>query len=340
MPLTRKTYLLAKQEATYGTDPIHAADDALLVSNLVVSVVAEGHARPMDGATASLLRAGVLGRAHIEVNFDCTLRNGADIDSGVEPIYGILLEACGFAPTYAAGPPKTQTYSPVTDHASHESVAFQINMDGLEFLVLGCRGNVSGKLTPGAPAVLSFAYKGLYATPTSVAQLTPTYADDAAPPIVQNTGLAQFSDAPTADIMGHVRDVTFDCRNNVEVIGSETAAAGQQGAVRVMILGRGSDGDPGMAVTMEVEQGTQGGTPDSQVWWTRWTGRTESASCAMQIGTLDNNKHVVTFTKLVVHEGAPPNPTDLNGVVGLMADCRAMGSSGDDEITIACYEVP
>jgi len=341
MPLTRKTYLLAKAEATYATDPTHAASDALLVRNLSVSVPTTMHSRPMDGSTASRLRAAVIGMTHVEVSFDCTLRNGADIDSGVKPIYSPILEACGFAFAYDAGPPKTQTASPVTDHGSIASVAFEINFDGLEFLVLGCRGNVSGTLTPGEPAPLSFTFSGLYGGADcgkTVAQLTPTYADDAAPPIVCATGLQPFTDNPLADVMGHVRTVTFDCRNNIEVVGSQSGPCANKGVTRIMIVGRGSEDDPGMAVTLEVEQGTQGGTPDSDVWWDRWRARTASASCSMTIGDTDNNKHIITFPALEPY--MPPEIADFNGVRGMTCDCRLQGSSGDDELTIACYEVP
>ena len=94
--LTRKRLLLAKIEATYGTDPTPTgAANAILVRNLEITplqsdIVQRELIRPYLGNYEQLLA-----QTRVQVTFEVELAGSGTV--GTEPKYGVVLEACGLS---------------------------------------------------------------------------------------------------------------------------------------------------------------------------------------------------------------------------------------------------
>lgn len=339
MPLSRLTQIWAKTEANYADGLALAATDAVLVKNLDVKVEPGKYNRSMDGNTLSRMRSSVLGQRHCTVSFDLALRgNSAALTALVEPIYARFLRACGFAGTWdATGGAENWSYKPTTAGAQGQSVAFEVYWDGLKRSVIGCRGTFSGTATPGEVCMLKFQFQGLYKDIDEVVTPNGDYTSDVAPPIVQGSEFKPWTENAGADVFGAVYGVTFDVRNQIKLVGSNTvvAASSYAGLSRVAITGRGSVDDPGMAGTMMVEQKATGNNPND--WWERWEDRTTSASCALKIGTAANNRHLITMPKLEL-DGI--QQADSDGVLVHQCDLRLQASAArDDELSFTTYKV-
>ena len=176
----RKTVILAKLEATYGTDSVPTgAADALLISNqsinpLVASNVDRGTITGNLGSFEQLV-----GTNYVECSFDIDLAGSGTATTA--PAWGKLLKACGFAET-------TQTasvdYTPISDISGVASTSLTIYyyLDGQLHKLLGARGTFSIEAGVGERPVLRFRFLGrnggltaaTNATPTLTAWRTPT----------------------------------------------------------------------------------------------------------------------------------------------------------------------
>jgi hypothetical protein len=184
MPLfTRKRLLLAAVESTYGTAPTFAAGDALLVSNLDIT--------PLD---VNLLdrelvlpyfgnREKTVGQRMASVSFDVEIAGSGT--AGTAPRWGRCLRACGFGEAVSAG--VSVTYTPASE--SIVGVSLDFNADGNRHLLTGCRGTASFNLAAGEIPKISFEMMGIYNAVAKGTPLTPTFANQAAPVVVnsQNT---------------------------------------------------------------------------------------------------------------------------------------------------------
>ena len=169
--LVNREVILAKIEATYGTDPTPVeADDAMLVEN--PSWSNEGlrmNERPAVRANINMLQQ-VYGGHMKSVSFDVEIKGGGGAVD-VPPEFGPLLRACGFDETINAA--VDVQYAPVS--TGHESITIYYFRDGLREILTGCRGNVSFNLETGAIGKMSFSFTGHVADPTDVALASPTY---------------------------------------------------------------------------------------------------------------------------------------------------------------------
>ena len=184
---TRKRLLLAAAETTYATAPTFAASDALLVSNLDIT--------PLD---INLLdrelilpffgnREKVVGQRMASVTFDVEIA-GSGV-AGTAPRWGRCLRACGFGETIVAT--TSVTYLPAS--AGIVSVALDFNADGNRHLLTGCRGTATLNLTTGEIPKISFEMMGIYNAVAKGTPLTPTFANQAAPVVVNSTNTTAVS---------------------------------------------------------------------------------------------------------------------------------------------------
>ncbi len=186
---TRKRLLLAAAEATYGTAPTFAAGDALLVSNLDIT--------PLD---VSLLdrelvlpffgnREKVVGQRMGSVTFDVEIAGSGT--AGTAPRWGRCLRACGFGETVAGG---SVTYAPAS--AAIIGLSLDFNADGNRHLLTGCRGTATLNLAVGEIPRISFEFMGIYNAVAKGTPLTPSFANQAAPVVVNSqntTSVSAFS---------------------------------------------------------------------------------------------------------------------------------------------------
>ena len=187
---TRKRLLLAAAEATYGTAPTFAAGDALLVSNLDI--------QPLD---VNLLdrelvlpffgnREKVVGQRMGSVTFDVEIAGSGT--AGTAPRWGRCLRACGFGEAVVGA--TSVTYTPAS--AAIIGLSLDFNADGNRHLLTGCRGTATLNLAVGEIPRISFEFMGIYNAVAKGTPLTPTFADQASPVVVNSqntTSVSAFS---------------------------------------------------------------------------------------------------------------------------------------------------
>lgn len=176
MPLlTRKRLILAKSEETYATSAAPAGSDAVLVTNLEVEPLAMEliEREIIDGNLGN--RDNVVGQRMVNVKFSVELAGSGT--AGTAPRWGPVIKACGFNETVTGG--NTVTYAPVS--SSFSSCTLDFYNDGIRQLVTGCRGTFSLEMSAGEIPTLAFEMMGLYAAPTALANVSPTYTAQAAP---------------------------------------------------------------------------------------------------------------------------------------------------------------
>ena len=167
---TRKKYILAKIESTYGTDPTPVAANAILTTGLQRSLY-EGNtvSRELDRSTLGAY-ATVNTGPYAMVEFNVELAGAGS--AGTVPGYGVLLRACGFAETITAA--TSVRYQPVS--SGYESCTIYYDRDGERQIIAGCRGTVAIEMTVGNYPTLKFRMTGLYAKPAAATAVTPNTA--------------------------------------------------------------------------------------------------------------------------------------------------------------------
>ena len=189
MPLYyRNVAVLAKQEVTYGTDPVPtgAANAILSKGALPQPLQGDRVTRDLDRSTwgaQSEIATGTL----VTVNFSCEIAGGGA--AGTAPKYGPLLQACGMSETTNAG--VSVVYAPAS--SSLKSVTIYYYIDGQQHIIKGARGNVSVNIARGQIPTFDFTFTGLYTRPTAVANPALTLTSWQTPVAVTKTNTPTFT---------------------------------------------------------------------------------------------------------------------------------------------------
>jgi hypothetical protein len=134
--------------------------------------------RPAVRANIGMLQH-VFGGRLITLTFDVELKgSGSAVDA--PPEFGPLLRACGFAQTINAA--TSVEYAPAS--TGHESVTIYYYQDGIRYILLGCRGNVTFNLETGAIGKMSFTLTGHNGGITDQALVAPTYDTHVPEPLI------------------------------------------------------------------------------------------------------------------------------------------------------------
>jgi hypothetical protein len=316
--LIRNTAILLKTEATYGVDPVPTgAANALLVSNLSITPfnaqnVDRDNIRPFLGGSEQLV-----GTRYVQCGFDLEISGSGTVATA--PAWGPALMACGFAETLTAL--TRADYTPVS--TGFTSATIYWHDDGLLHKATGCRGNVVFKLGVGQRPVMSFAFTGLYSTPTAVANPTAVLTAFRTPQVVTdaNTGdiiLGGTHAAATAPLI--VAGTTFisqgieiDMGNKVDfnaLLGGETVDLTQRAVTGKVMFDL--DAAPEAAAYAAVESNTL-------------------ASLGMVHGTVANQR-VLMFCPSV--QRINPSKGEANGKRMVGFDLRMVPVIGNDEIRV------
>lgn len=158
----RKLAILHKIEATYATDAVPVAADAVVGSNVTFTPM-EGEEVPRDlmlpyMGQQGVILAGLYGRLEFDVEMA-----GAGA-AGDVPVYGSFLRVCGMAETITAA--TSVEYSIIED--DQESGSLYFILDGVRHVLLGGRANVALTCTAKAIPKLRFTYTGLLGTVTDI----------------------------------------------------------------------------------------------------------------------------------------------------------------------------
>jgi hypothetical protein len=215
--LIRKTAILAKVEATYGTDSVPTgAANAMLVSNctfnLAYNNVERNFIRPFFGGSGQLA-----GTRFVEINFEIELANSGT--AGTAPAWAPVLRACGMAESVLATPARVE-YTPVS--ASFSSVTIYYHLDGVRRVALGCMGNVEIMLNEGAAPMLRFSLVGLDGGRTATADPSVTLTAFRAPQVVTdvnsgdiNLGCTYAAGALSSGTVYPSRGLSINLQNTV-----------------------------------------------------------------------------------------------------------------------------
>lgn len=166
----RKLAILAKLEVTYGLDPVPTgAANAMVVSDVEIT--------PLDGEEVErnivqpyFGNPGVIqATQYARIRFNVELAGSGAV--GTAPKYDPLLRACSVSATVAAG--VSVTYAPISDN--QESVSIYANVDGVNQVMPGVRGECKVALDAKGKPVLQFEFTGLWAAPTDTAMPVPVY---------------------------------------------------------------------------------------------------------------------------------------------------------------------
>jgi len=306
--LTRKRLILAKAEATYGTDPTPTGSaNAILVRNLEITplqsdIVQRELIRPYLGNYEQLLA-----QTRVQVTFEVELAGSGA--AGTAPAYGPVLKACGLSETVLAT--TSVTYAPVS--TSFSSVTIYFYQDGIRHIVTGARGTFTLNGQVGAIPTIAFTMTGIYNAPTDTALATPTYANQATPLIFKNGNTTSFS---AFSYSGALQSIDLNLGNEIvyrELIG---------GTKEVLITDRKPAG------TMSIEAVLLA----TKNYFTVSTGST-TGSISFQHGTTAGNIATLTMAQ---SDLADASYADLNGIAMLNLPYVATPTAaGNDELSLA-----
>ena len=306
--LTRKRLILAKAEATYGTDstPTGSAN-AILVRNLDIvplqsDIVQRELIRPYLGNYEQLLA-----QTRVQVTFEVELAGSGA--AGTAPAYGPVLKACGLSETVVAT--TSVTYAPVS--TSFSSVTIYFYQDGIRHIVTGARGTFTLNGQVGAIPTIAFTMTGIYNAPTDTALATPTYANQATPLIFKNGNTTSFS---AFSYSSALQSIDLNIGNEIvyrELIG---------GTKEVLITDRKPAG------TMSIEAVLLA----TKNYFTVSTGST-TGSISFQHGTTAGNIATLTMAQ---SDLADASYADMNGIAMMNLPYVATPTAaGNDELSLA-----
>jgi hypothetical protein len=150
----RKQAVLAKIESSYGADALPTGTSAMLMTNAKFKVEAEEVSRDLMKAYMGHQGIQLVGR-YASLSGDIEIA-GAGV-AGDSPGYATLLRMCGFAATVTAG--LKVEFLPVS--ADFEAGTIYFNLDGVNHVLLGARGNVSLSFKAKSIPKFTFSFKGL-----------------------------------------------------------------------------------------------------------------------------------------------------------------------------------
>jgi hypothetical protein len=306
--LTRKRLILAKAEATYGTDPTPTGSaNAILVRNLNIvplqsDIVQRELIRPYLGNYEQLLA-----QTRVQVTFEVELAGSGA--AGTAPAYGPVLKACGLSETVVAT--TSVTYVPVS--SSFSSVTIYFYQDGIRHIVTGARGTFTLNGQVGAIPTIAFTMTGIYNAPTDTALATPTYANQATPLIFKNGNTTSFS---AFSYSGALQSIDLNIGNEIvyrELIG---------GTKEVLITDRKPAG------TLSIEAVLLA----TKNYFTVSTGST-TGSISFQHGTTAGNIATLTMAQ---SDLADASYADMNGIAMMNLPYVATPTAaGNDELSLA-----
>ena len=231
MALTRKKFLIAKIESSYGVDPSPVGgSDAVQVTNLELTPIESDNvqAATFQGFIGNSTRGTLVANKRVSVTFDVELAGSGT--AGTAPAFGPLLKSCGLSETTVAA--TSVTYAPVS--SSFDSATIYCFYDGTQHKITGARGSVTFNMTAGQFATASFNFIGIYNAPDNTALSGSfTVANQAAAIEVNDTNVT------TATFHGvtSVRLESIDLALNNELLYKETASSQE-----VLITNRAAGG--------------------------------------------------------------------------------------------------
>jgi hypothetical protein len=301
--------LLAKIEATYGTDAVPDGDDnALLpidvnVTALDATEIERKIEMPWMGSGGKILVS-----PKATLNFSTEFAGGGT-PLGTPPAWAVLLRACGMAETV------TETtkveYDPIT--GDEESLSFYYYLSGNLHTCLGARGAWKLNLAANDLPTFDWTFTSLFQTPTAAADVPDlTITDWKVPVPATKANTTKFTYGAYQAV---AQSLSIDSGTDVQYIGNI-------GRESVEIVDRAITG----SMVIESPSVTDQNFFDDAVNRTR-------RAFSVTHGTASGNK--ITVAAPGVEAGAPQY-SQQNGIVMMTIPLTFPYSSGNDEIKFTC----
>lgn len=307
--LTRKTVILAKIEAEYGTDPVPtAAANAILVKDVSLRPIGPAVTRDFYRSVLSPLEF-VRGIKGYELSFVTELKGTGTI--GALPSFGWegpLARACGMAESVDAG--VKIEWDPVS--TGFESCTIYVYMDGIFHKLTGCRGSFVIRGTVGEYMEIAWTFQGLWNAPADASPSAQTFSS-VTPPRLLSATLTLNSVSLTATAV----EIAL---NNA--MGRRLDMNDANGLEEVLVTGREPGGSLDPETVLEA----------TNPLWAIWTAATAYALNIGVIGSVSGNRVQITAPKLQIDEGLAYG--DREGLLAYEMPFKLAQSSGDDELKV------
>jgi hypothetical protein len=208
--------------------------------------------------------------------------------------------------------PLQVVYQPVSNNL--ESVAFYVNVDGIRHLMLGARGTVSMKASAQGIPMWSFAFTGLYTTPTDTPIPAVTLTSFAAPLAINNLNTSGLN--ISGYLAGVVSDFSIDLATSVAF---RSLVGGSEGVVL-------TDRQPSGSITFEAT------TVAAKDWWTLMK-TVVLGPFSVTHGTAAGNKIKIDAPQ---QQLTSPTYGDKDGITMITLKQTFVPLNGNDELTI-CF---
>lgn len=315
--LTRKTFIMAALETTYGTAVALAAADVLLASDMSIQYISNNKSRdvvrPYLGASEELV-----GDDYMTVSF--TVEAAGSGTKGTAPAWGKLLRACGMAQTIV--PSTLVRYSPVS--AAMESLTMTFHIDGLSHALTGCRGTADLSLLISESPKIKFTFTGRTDANPTAATLTTDGAAWKVPQMVTNFNSAELKiggafDASTGAITaGEI----YASRGLSVNLGNNVVYQPMLGTDRVLITDRQVSGSTTLDLSAADEATFRG-----------WVRANTTKSLSIEHGNADGARIKLFAPKV---QFINPQSADQDGISMTSFDTRMLPNAGNDEFQIIC----
>lgn len=304
----RKLAILAKLEVAYGTDPVPTgAANAMVVSDVEVT--------PLDGEEVerNIVQPHFGNSGAIQATRFARIRFNVELAgsgaAGTAPKWDPLVRACAVSATVAAG--VSVTYAPISE--AMESVTLYANIDGINQVMPGVRGECKPTLDAKGRPVLQFEFTGLWEALTDTPLPAAVYTDWVKPLAVNKLNTVCTLHG-VAVAMSH-----FDLAFGNQVVKRDLTATDT-----VEIVDRKSTG----SIVFE----------NTPVATKNWVGVAEAKTLgdlSLVHGVTAGN--IITFTAAGTAELGKPSYTNQDGVQMINMPMRYVPTSaGNDEWSIVC----
>lgn len=225
--------------------------------------------------------------------------------AGGTPEWAKLMKAFGLSMTVNAG--TSVVFSPV--NTGHPSVSNRVNVNGVDWLVTGFRGeSLTIPFVAGKRVMVEGVGVGRYNKPATAAYSAPTFTDAAiSAPRVASMGVTIDSKTHVIPEMRLVMENTIDPLGNIN--------AGNFGIESVDIIAR--------KWRLEFPNIIRDGNNDIE-WWTLWENRTEFAVQSTGFGTVGGNRFQVDMSNVQIED---IKHVSVNGRVGYTVVCKILKGS-------------
>lgn len=312
--LPRNSAILAKIEATYGTDPTPTgAANAILVSNASFDVNYNNVPRDVNfgylGGSEQLV-----GTRSVAIGFDVELSGSGDAGL-TAPAWAPLLKACGYAETDSGA---YFEYVPLS--STFPSLTIYYHDDGVLHKALGCRGTCDFDLPLGGKPVMKFRFVGIDGGPTATANPSLTLTAFQKPVAITNPNAGDIMVGPTYSTGAISGGTAYPSRGMKLSGGNDLQYTPLLGGESVDIVNRELTG------SIELEL-----TAAQEVTFRTDIDANTLTSMGFSYGTTAGNIIVMYMPSV---QRINPKKVEYNGRRMIGMDLRVMPSAGNDELKI------